>query len=90
MQQIAHYEVTNAGGLAVGPLAAQTHPACVRIVRGAGRNRQHAGSGSNNLAMGRSGRCLSGGSCTGDDDGNNESANEKFHDKGPFVLSLKY
>jgi hypothetical protein len=64
------------------------HTTGVRIVWSAGRNRDHADAGSDNLVLGGSRGGLRGGSYTGEDEGEDEGANDMFHNGIPLKLYL--
>ena len=68
--------------------ATKAHAAGVRIIGGTGGNRQHAGTGCGDLVLGRGGRGLGGGGCTGEDEDDDECADNKLHDLGPYKVLL--
>jgi hypothetical protein len=70
-------------------LTALSHTAGIGIVWGAGGNRDHADSGRDNLVLGRSGRNLGGGNCTGEDEDDDEGTNDMFHSGIPLKLYLQ-
>ena len=57
----------------------KSHTAGVRIVRGAGWDRQHARACSGHFVFGRSRSGLGGGCCTGEDKDNDKCAHDMFH-----------
>jgi hypothetical protein len=59
---------------------ATEHATGVRIIRSAGRNRQHAGTDTCDLVLRGGGRSLGCGSGTGENKNDNESANDIFHE----------
>jgi hypothetical protein len=69
-------------------LATETHTAGVGIVRSAGGNGEHADTGSDDLVLGGGGRGLRGGNCTGENEGDDEGANDMFHNGIPLKLYL--
>ena len=81
MQKIANCKVTCR-------LAAKTHTAGVRIVRRAGGNRKHADAGGCDLILGGGGGGLGGGSSASENEGDDEGANDMFHNEIPRKLYL--
>jgi len=70
------------------PGATKAHTAGVRIIGGTGGNRQHAGAGCSDLVLGGGRRGLGGGGCTGEYEDDDECADNKLHDLGPYKILL--
>jgi len=71
-------------------LLSLTHSAAIGIIRRAGWNRKHAGTGGGDLVLGGGGGDLGGSGCSGKDENNDESANDMLHVWAPFeVLFVK-
>jgi hypothetical protein len=71
-------------------LPTKTHSAGVGIIRRAGRNRENAHAGCSDLVLsGRGGRDLGGCSGAGEDEDDNESTDEMFHNGIPLKLYLQ-
>jgi hypothetical protein len=67
-------------------LSALSHATGIGIVWRAGRNRDRCDDvGGNNLVLGRSGRDLGCGSCTGENESNDESVDDGLHGMAPFA-----
>jgi hypothetical protein len=60
-------------------LSTEAHTARIRIIRGAGGNRENADAGSGDFALGGGRRDLGGGSGSGESEGDDESTNGKLH-----------
>jgi hypothetical protein len=67
-------------------LAALGHATDIRVIGGAGRNGQHAGTRGGDLILRGGGGGLGGGSGTGEDENDNEGANDRFHGSDPLFL----
>jgi hypothetical protein len=68
---------------------AEAHAAGIWIVRSAGRNWYNADAGGCDLVLGGSGGGLRGGSCTGEDEDDDEGTNDVFHIGIPLKLYLQ-
>jgi hypothetical protein len=70
------------------PNLSRTHPTGIRIVWCTHRNGQHANAGCGDLGLGGGVGGLGCGSCTGENEDDDESANDMFHNEIPPKLYL--
>jgi hypothetical protein len=65
-------------------LSAESHTACIGVIRRAGGHRKHADARCSDLVLGGGRGSLRCGGCASEDENNNERSDKVFHGRYPF------